>query len=312
MMLIDIALLTWNRIELTRKCIDSILKYTTVPFNLMVADNNSTDGTREYLLDLYRSKKIHRLLLFDRNTGVACATNSLWELSQSDYFFKLDNDIEIKRPGWASEMSGIIQRNPEVDITAFSFLKQFQNRDFPLITLSGGDTVQDTRFFGGGCFMIPKKTHRKLGYFCEDYGLYGEEDDDYSHRAQESNLKICFLRDSDWMVHNYHKSDSTHNAKIYRLFKNSRRSANKAKEGAFINNLLMYTLKLRPLYMRRKFRTIIADDGISARIELDRAYLKNEGRKISRLKRFLKKRPGFFDSQIDGQKLYFEFNRKAI
>lgn len=311
-MMIDIALLTWNRIELTRRCIDSIFKYTTIPFNLMVADNGSSDGTREYLLNLYQNKKIGRLLLFDRNTGVACACNSLWERSQSDCFLKLDNDIEIRRTGWAKEMAGIIKRNPEVAITAFSFLKQFQDKDFPRITLSGGDTVQDTRFFGGGCFLIPKKTRQKLGYFCEDYGPYGEEDDDYSHRAQESNLKICFLNDTDWMVHLYHQSDSRHNAKVYRMFKNSHRTANKAKNGAFINNLLMYTLKLRPLYMRRKFKTIIAPDNVSAKIELDRDYLQNEGKKISQLKRFLKNRPGFFDSQIDGQKLYFEFNRDAI
>ncbi len=47
--LVSIIILAHNQLEYTKKCLDSIFKYTNEPFQLIIVDNGSTDGTAEYL-----------------------------------------------------------------------------------------------------------------------------------------------------------------------------------------------------------------------------------------------------------------------
>jgi GT2 family glycosyltransferase/2-polyprenyl-3-methyl-5-hydroxy-6-metoxy-1,4-benzoquinol methylase len=47
--LVSIIILAHNQLEYTKKCLDSIFKYTNEPFQLIIVDNRSTDGTAEYL-----------------------------------------------------------------------------------------------------------------------------------------------------------------------------------------------------------------------------------------------------------------------
>ena len=47
----SIILLTFNKLEYTKKCIESIKKYTSGNYEIIVVDNNSTDGTKEWLIE---------------------------------------------------------------------------------------------------------------------------------------------------------------------------------------------------------------------------------------------------------------------
>lgn len=46
---VSVTLPTWNRLPLLRKAIDSVLAQTYRDFELIIADDGSTDGTRDYL-----------------------------------------------------------------------------------------------------------------------------------------------------------------------------------------------------------------------------------------------------------------------
>jgi len=41
--------ITYNRLELTKRTIESYLETVTLPFSLWVVDNASTDGTQEWI-----------------------------------------------------------------------------------------------------------------------------------------------------------------------------------------------------------------------------------------------------------------------
>jgi len=293
---VDIGIVTWNRRPLTEQCIESVVRTAGHPCRLFVADNGSTDGTREYLRNLYEQGVIQQLLLFDRNYGVAPASNSLWELSDAKFFLKLDNDIELLRKGWLAEMVGVCSRNPEVGLLAFSFQKQLYGKHYPLICLSGGDTVQDPdATLKGACMLIPRATWHKLGFWCEDYAPYGEEDADYCQRAHVLGIGMYYLAETDWMAHRTNNDAAgADEAKRYWEWKQRQRAKNTSAFGLSTINVLMYNLNLRPLFMRRKFRTVVADDGISARLELCRDYLYQEGKKASSLKRLLEQSGGDF------------------
>jgi len=276
---VDIALITWNRLELTKKCISSLLEYTDYPFHLSVVDNGSTDGTRDYLSDLFEKGMINRILFFDKNVGVSPASNSIWDLSSADYFLKIDNDIEFCRKGWLSEMIRIVDRNQEIGVLAFSFFAQLHDVLFPLGELSGGDIVQvPTGNLGGACILVPRRTSDKLGFWCEDYGQYGEEDTDYSFRVRLADQVPAYLRESDWIIMNSLPKDDNFDPMTYREFKDRQRDDNISRLGPFRINALMYALKQRELYMKRRFRTIVAEDGISASLALDHDYYAEVGK----------------------------------
>ena len=48
-----LLMVTYNRLELTKQTLDSIFKNTKTPFELVIVDNASTDGTVEFLKDFF-------------------------------------------------------------------------------------------------------------------------------------------------------------------------------------------------------------------------------------------------------------------
>ena len=64
-------IVTHNQLEYTRQCLDSIRRLTDEPYELIVVDNGSTDGTVEYL----RAFPDVRLIANDTNRGFPAAVN---------------------------------------------------------------------------------------------------------------------------------------------------------------------------------------------------------------------------------------------
>jgi GT2 family glycosyltransferase len=79
--------ITYNRLELTKKTVESFNSKTGVDFHLFV-DNGSTDGTIEYLKDFNHIE-------LEKNYGIAYAfREAVNSLKGYDFILKLDNDIE--------------------------------------------------------------------------------------------------------------------------------------------------------------------------------------------------------------------------
>lgn len=89
------VIVTWNRLETLKTALAHILAQTVKPAMILIADNNSTDGTREFLKTLKDQSNIGCLYL-DTNVGSAGAIASAMKfgLSQADYdyFWILDDD----------------------------------------------------------------------------------------------------------------------------------------------------------------------------------------------------------------------------
>jgi GT2 family glycosyltransferase len=80
--------ITFNRLELTKRMIESFYLKTNVDYHLFV-DNGSTDGTQEFI------KQFDHIQL-DRNYGIAYAfAVGVNAIEGYDYVLKLDNDIEV-------------------------------------------------------------------------------------------------------------------------------------------------------------------------------------------------------------------------
>lgn len=99
-----IVLITFNRLEYTKRTLRSLWDTVELPYYLMVVDNNSTDGTKEYLATLVERNRVNQVIFNDENyyPGKACNigwTEGLQEYPQATHLMRLDNDMHFEK-GW--------------------------------------------------------------------------------------------------------------------------------------------------------------------------------------------------------------------
>ncbi|WP_223920853.1 glycosyltransferase [Geobacter sp. AOG2] len=258
--IVNIGMVTYNRLEFTRQAIDALVRFTDYPYVLTVVDNNSGDGTREYLREMKAQGVISNLVLLDENIGVAKASNMAWSLvPDAGYYLKLDNDIVIQKHGWLSAMVRILEDIPQLGALAYSF----EPTSYPLHSLNGHTVRLKNGNLGGACFLIPARTRERLGYWCEDYGLYSEEDFDYCYRMYLAAIQFAYMEDEHIGFHlpagraakidemSLEAADGVEEEQqqAYRLWKDEIRRQT-IRSGLRDSNLLAYKNGTKPLYAK--------------------------------------------------------------
>jgi glycosyltransferase involved in cell wall biosynthesis len=261
---VNIGMITCNRLDFTRQAIEALAMVDAgYRFVLTVVDNGSADGTRDFLQELHLRGVVKNLVLLAENIGVAKASNLAWSLvPEAGYYLKLDNDIVIRKHGWLRDMVEVADRIAEAGAVAYNF----EPASYPAVTLHGcGVRPKLDSNLGGACILIPRRTHELLGYWCEDYGLYGEEDADFGVRVECAGLFNLYMADEDVGLH----LPSGRAARIgfglrakdgveeiihaeYRAWKDQARRKN-MWYGAFESNLSGYTSGTRKLFLRSSF-----------------------------------------------------------
>ena len=86
----SIVILTFNKIDYTIKCIESIRKYTSLgSYEIIVVDNASTDGTKEWLKAQGDIIKIFN----KENLGFPKGCNQGIEIATGNEILLLNNDV---------------------------------------------------------------------------------------------------------------------------------------------------------------------------------------------------------------------------
>lgn len=101
--------ITHNRLELTKRAIESYLETVSVPHRIIVADNASTDDTHEWL-----DAQNFDLNLYDENLYPGRAFNDACSDMHLDttHLHRADND-HIFLPGWCEEVERMME-SPKV------------------------------------------------------------------------------------------------------------------------------------------------------------------------------------------------------
>ena len=90
----------WNGGDLLKRCVASIADYPpAIPWEIIVVDNASADGSREWLRSLAENRSpkgipLH-LIENDENVGFGKANNQAFAVSKSDFLFLLNADAEL-------------------------------------------------------------------------------------------------------------------------------------------------------------------------------------------------------------------------
>lgn len=196
---VNIGMVTYGRLDFTKQALDALVEHTRYPYVLTVVDNGSRDGTREYLLDRKKNGAIKNLVLLEENIGVAKASNMAWLMELgADYYLKLDNDIVIQKEGWLENMVRALEKVKKIGVIGYNF----ETISYPVSEIKGIRLrIKPVGNVGGACALIPKRTWEKIGFWCEEYGLYGEEDSDYAARVSCIRLWNAYMEDEHIGLH---------------------------------------------------------------------------------------------------------------
>ena len=85
---ISVVIPTLNRCSLLQKAIESVLKQTLVPSEIIVVDNGSTDDTKKMVCSLYPNINY----LVEDKSGVSAARNKGIKVAKSEWIAFLDSD----------------------------------------------------------------------------------------------------------------------------------------------------------------------------------------------------------------------------
>jgi len=116
---VSIIIVNYNGKELLQKCLDSLLKVNYNNFEIILVDNNSTDGSVEFITKNYPSLIIIKL---DSNKGFAEPNNVAAKISKGKYLLFLNNDTVVT-PNFISEMVKVMETDKKIAVCQSLLLK---------------------------------------------------------------------------------------------------------------------------------------------------------------------------------------------
>jgi GT2 family glycosyltransferase len=192
----DIIIPIWNQKEITKNCIDSILRNTVYPHRLILIDNASDEDTKAYLESVRDIKKTGAILIQNReNLGFVKAVNQGLKIADAPYVCIFNNDT-ITTPGWLEEMVGFAEKNKDIGIVnplcggPAGMPKDEYAR---IIARDNKDKYMETNQCFLFCALVKKEVVEKIGYLDEIFGMGGFDDTDYSIRAGIAGYRCVCL-----------------------------------------------------------------------------------------------------------------------
>jgi GT2 family glycosyltransferase len=108
---VSIVVPVFNRLELTRACVDAVLRNTPQElFELVVVDNASSDGTGEWLVS-QQAQGVLRAVTNSDNRGFSAACNQGARAATGEYVLFLNNDTEAESR-WIEPLIDVLDTDP--------------------------------------------------------------------------------------------------------------------------------------------------------------------------------------------------------
>ena len=215
---VDVIVCVHNALDDVKRCLESVINHTNVPYSLILVDDGCDEESQRYLSDFAQTYRT-ALIRNDQAKGYTFAANQGLRESRADYLVLLNSDTMVT-PDWLDRMIECAESDPLIGLvgplsnaaTWQSIPEIITNGEFAENKLPEGLAVADMGslvarysarlypripFVNGFCLMIKRRIIQEIGYFDEQaFGKgYGEEND-YCVRARKAGWQIAVAEDS--------------------------------------------------------------------------------------------------------------------
>ena len=215
-MTLSIIIVNYNTKKLLMKCLQRIADNLQLPrseVEVIVVDNNSSDGSEEYLKKLRVTGYELRVIQNYTNVGFGSAVNQGIKTSSGDYVLLLNTDTELQE-GSVKTLIDFVRNNQNIGIVVPQLLNpdgSIQPSCFKYPTIGGairkfwlgqneafgkyipeGNQPNQVEGAVGAVWLMPRLTIERVGLLNEKFFMY-YEDIDYCRRTRQAGLKIVYI-----------------------------------------------------------------------------------------------------------------------
>ncbi len=211
----SIIIVTWNALEHLKKYLPSVAETDYPEFEIIIADNASIDGSKEWVQDTFPDVKIAS---FDANYGYCGGNNRAVPFANNEILLFLNNDVEVDK-SWlhglnkAFSSENIAATQPKMRSVkkpnhfeyagaAGGFIDKFgyafcRGRIFDEVEKDENqyDDARTLFWASGAALAIRKKLFLEMGGFDEDFEFHMEEID-LCWRLQNQGYQIAYAPES--------------------------------------------------------------------------------------------------------------------
>lgn len=237
---LSVVLLNFNGKHHLEAFLPSVVQHSH-PYDVIVVDNGSTDGSIEFIASNYPTVSI---LPFDENYGFCGGYNKALQTIDAEYVVLLNTDVEVTE-NWIEPVLHKLQSNRDIKAAQPKIMDQKAKNAFEYAGASGGyidslgypfcrgrifQTLEEdehqyddcTNIFwaSGSCLFIHRETYLSLGGLDEDFFAHMEEID-LCWRIWSNGGKVVVVPKSKIYHVGGGTLDKTNPRKTYLNFRNS-------------------------------------------------------------------------------------------
>ena len=216
----SIIIVTYNGLlEHTVPCLESIFLSTHgKDYEVIVVDNNSSDGTPAYLMELANREPRLKYLLNLTNRGFAGGNNDGIRIATGRVIVLLNNDTRVS-DGWLGAMRSALLKDHSIGLlgpvsnavgneqkifTVGLTPEEILEEGLAWTEASANDSFVTTRL-GFFCVALRREVIDQIGLLDEDYDIGFYEDDDYCLRVLKADYRLICRED----VFVYHRGSAS-------------------------------------------------------------------------------------------------------
>ncbi|MED0652867.1 glycosyltransferase [Anoxybacillus geothermalis] len=207
----SIVILTHNKLDYTKQCIESIRQYTrSGTYEIIVVDNHSTDGTVEWL----KKQADTRTIFNDENVGFPKGCNQGIQIATGENILLLNNDVVVTKH-WLDHLLACLYSaddigavGPVTNSAAYysTIPVSYTSIDEMHVFASQHNVLDPNKWeerlkLIGFCMLIKKEAIDKVGLLDERFTPGNFEDDDYSVRLRQAGYRLMLCKDT--FIHHY-------------------------------------------------------------------------------------------------------------
>ena len=207
--LVSIIILSWNRKEQLRETLRHVFTINYAPYEVIVVDNASSDGSSEMVNVEFPQA---RLVALKDNLGIA-GWNEGFSWASGEYFLVLDDD-SYPLPNALRRGVSILEKRKTIAVLACHVLNSASNKseNWWRIGNDGRKSADEIAFVGAGA-ILRSSVVKQIGGFSSDFFLYQHEIE-FGTRVLAHGLSIVLVKD----VIVIHRASPLHRAAARRVF----------------------------------------------------------------------------------------------